>query len=57
MTTTTRLVPIALAISIAIAGQTAKAQFTTLDPQQVSTSAGVNLSVVVVDPTYTSSVW
>lgn len=49
MTTTTRLVPIALAISIAIAGQTAKAQFTTLDPQQVSTSAGVNLSVVVVD--------
>lgn len=28
---------------------TATAQFTTLDPQQVSTSAGVNISVVVVD--------
>ncbi len=37
------------AILLTIFAGSAAAQFTTLDPQQVSTSAGVNISAVVVD--------
>ncbi|MCP5043630.1 MAG: hypothetical protein GY944_21590, partial [bacterium] len=43
---TTLAATAALLVTITTA---ANAQFTTLDPQQVSTSAGVDLSAVVVD--------
>ncbi len=44
----TTLLVVAVLLS-ALFGVEAAAQFTTLDPQQVSTSAGVNVSAVVVD--------
>jgi hypothetical protein len=44
-----RFLRLATALGALLFSSTATAQFTTLDPQQVSTHAGVNLSVVVVD--------
>ncbi|MDP6980749.1 MAG: hypothetical protein QF570_19470 [Myxococcota bacterium] len=40
---------VAAVFALALFAAEASAQFTTLDPQQVSTSAGVDVSVVVVD--------
>ena len=49
MTLNTRPLQIAIALCALLVSAQASAQFSSLDPQQVSTSAGVNLSVVIVD--------
>ena len=49
MTLNTRPLQAAIALCALLVSAQASAQFSSLDPQQVSTSAGVGLSVVVVD--------
>jgi hypothetical protein len=49
MTLKTRPIQVAIALGALLVSAQASAQFSSLDPQQVSTSAGVNLSVVIVD--------
>jgi hypothetical protein len=44
-----RFLSIAASLGALLCSSTANAQFTTLDPQQVSTHAGVSISAVVVD--------